>query len=89
MPYLAVNKDGTELISNEPLFRATYANDLSIKRFSEDYRMYSERCEGKWADTFSEGHYKVPTFSGVELPQGTILAIIGRSLSWDDEPLQF
>ena len=65
MVYLAVNKDGSEVVSN-----------TRIKRF-KDY----------WVDEFFE--HEFDTIDVVFLPKGSIKKLIGRELSWEDNPVEF
>lgn len=85
--WLAVNKDGSEVCSRNELFRHHEAATELVKRFGEGY----EHClkkEDHWCDDFSNGHYSVPRFWGVVLPKGTIKKLIGRELTWSDEPIK-
>ena len=59
MAWVAVDKNGTELISDEIPNRANFAS--------------------RWGT--STGRY-------VELPSGSIEKLIGRKLSWTDEPVE-
>ena len=65
MVYLAVNKDGSEVVSN-----------TRIKRF-KDY----------WVDEFFE--HEFDTIDVVFLPKGSIKKLIGRELTWEDNPVEF
>ena len=65
MVYLAVNKDGSEVVSN-----------TRIKRF-KDY----------WVDEFFE--HEFDTIDVVFLPKGSIKKLIGREVSWEDNPVEF
>ena len=67
MAYLAVNKDGSELVSSHDIERAV----INYKQ------------QGFWQrKIFSEPGNKVI------LPKGSIKKLIGRDLTWDDEPVQ-
>ena len=85
--YVAVNEDGTELISNKILFRAEPALQNSIDKFDPSYEMYRYKCKGVWADDYSTGYYNVPIFTGTVLPKGTIEKLTGVKLTWDDDYL--
>ena len=37
---------------------------------------------------YRENNYWFCEICGVELPQGTIKKIIGRNLTWDDDPVE-
>ena len=82
--FFAVNIDGTEVCSNNNLFRYTEAlNDL-IER-NENYRLYSDR-PNVWCNTYSNGHFSVPKFEGTVLPKGTIEKLTGKNLTFNDNP---
>lgn len=82
--YVAVNPDGSEVCSNKRLFR--YADALkSLIEQNSSYTMYADR-ENAWCDDYSQGYFSVPKFSGVYLPKCSIQNIIGRKLTWEDEP---
>ena len=65
MVYLAVNKDGSEVVSN-----------TRIKRF-----------KNYWVDEFFE--HEFDTIDVVFLPKGSIKKLIGRELTWEDNPVEF
>lgn len=60
MPYLAVNRDGIEVITN----------DL------------------KNTHRYEKGGYWYCRSQIIVLPQGTIEKLIGRTLTWEDEPVE-
>ena len=64
MVYLAINKDGSEVVSNTP-----------IRRF-KDY----------WVDEFFKQEFD--TIDVVFLPKGSIEKLIGRKLTWENEPVE-
>lgn len=67
MAWVAVNKDGTEIISQELLKK-----DFVSKRWFS-HRIYSD---GKYYSAI------------IQLPNGSINKLIGRNLSWKDEPVE-
>lgn len=87
MAFVCVNKNGDELISNTKPFKAEDAI-YSLIKVNDQYKMYKEKCVGHWANSFSNGYFNVPKFNGVVLPKGTIKKLIGRDLSWNDEPVE-
>lgn len=61
--FLAVNKDGTEVISHCPM----------------------NRDEDEWV-SLTEDNYGCPEDMAFKIPKGTIRKIIGKELTWADEP---
>jgi hypothetical protein len=66
MAYLAVDKDGTEIIYNIKPVRGTN----KVKCNTE-----------MWALSSIDAHY-------ILLPKGSIKKLIGKDLTWDDEPVE-
>lgn len=64
MAWVAVNKDGTELIGEDEYW---------FKRVDR---------RGRW---FPSDDFATPIF---ELPRGSIEKLIGRKLTWNDEPIE-
>lgn len=118
MAWLAVNKDGTEIISSQKLFRngtriiymscypenckncikIYYAckKDENGKRFQileYDEPPVMEKSEAikklSYWDNYEqiESYYKVDYT--VKLPKGSIKKLIGRELSWEDNPVEY
>ena len=85
MALLAVNKDGTEVIGNS-LIKAYYTNKNSLVLEGDYFNMDKTRYT----------HYVDPYYNpdeGVEdvsivLPAGSIEKLIGRKLTWEDEPIE-
>lgn len=85
MAELAVNKDGSEVIA-EYLVRGYWNrnNSLILKGdyFSQDETLFTnwvfpvESVEGGWEDY------------AVEIPKGTIFKLIGKNLTFEDEPVR-
>lgn len=75
MAYLSVNKDGSEVISeNKPTRNLKSSN-------------WPSREKGIWE---SEGTVEGESYDAtIEITQGTIEKILGRKLSWEDEPVEF
>lgn len=88
MTWLAVNKDGSEVCSNNKLFKHHEVTTELIEAFGKEYEHFFKE-EDQWCDSFSnEYYYTVPKFRGVVLPKGTINKLIGRELTWNDEPVE-
>lgn len=63
MLFLAVNKNGTEIVSN-----------LILKRFNGMWVFYLYEDDDDCTQT-------------VELPKGSIKKLIGKEITWNDEPI--
>lgn len=85
MAWLAVNKDCSEVIGNS-LIKAYYTKKNSLVLKSDYFNM----------DEIKYTHYVDPYYNpyeGVEdvsimLPTGSIEKLIGRKLTWEDEPVE-
>ena len=90
MRYLAVDKDGTEWIFDYEVER--HYGEASNK--SEQLICF-EDVDNKKADFWTmknKDGYNFPK-SGkyanrIELPEGSILKLIGKNLTWEDEPVE-
>lgn len=83
--YVFVDKDGTEKTSNSiPVrrkeIRAVFWGFIPV--------YYSKNKRNKWADSWSTNEGDALPFMGTELPRGTIEKILGRKITWDDEPVE-
>ncbi len=118
MAILAVNKDGTELISDRPIYRNgnrrryMRCDPLKCKRCIYNSRLFCKTDEN--GKRYKSEHYSEPpqmtkskaieslhfwdNFEHdpdcnrldytIELPKGTIKKLIGRDMSWEDEPIE-
>lgn len=78
MAWLAVNRDGRELIcKNRPRRKSYKENPGSLS----DYDYWSD--EDVFALGFCEVEYSI------ELQKGTIMELIDKELTWDDNPFEF
>lgn len=51
------------------------------------YEAMPERCFGwQWVPTFCECQDRI--YDSIKLPKGSIKKLIGRELSWSDEPVE-
>lgn len=51
------------------------------------YEAMPERCFGwQWVPTFCE--YQDRIYESIKLPKGSIKKLIGKELSWNDEPVE-
>lgn len=102
MAWLAVNKDGTELIcKNKPKRWATIekVSIWSDKKFLTPLDIYDyDRIirEGKdlkeymsyWTDITEYKDGAPINATEIELPKGTIYKLLGVNLTWNDEPFE-
>ena len=85
MASLAVNKDGTEVIGDS-LVRCRYNRHFRIEP-SSFYGYLNKENTDFWAciyDNPDEGFEDI----AIELPRGIIKKLIGRNLTWEDEPVE-
>lgn len=85
MAWLAVNKDGSEVIGNS-LVKAYYTNKNSLV-LKGDYFKMDETKYTHYVDPYYNPDEGVEDVS-IELPTGTIEKLIGRKLTWEDEPVE-
>lgn len=82
MAQVAVNKDGTEVIADQ-LVRCVGMNWRVYP--ADGYCISIEQCD-IWGDPYiadEEGNLDV----SIRLPKGSIKKLIGRDLTWEDEPV--
>ena len=81
MAYLQTDRNGTEWISSEPLIRFPFTIKVGRRNI---------QCSIEQQDSWV-WPYMVAENLGemVELPKGTIERLIGRTLSFEDEPYYF
>lgn len=73
MAYLAVNKDGKEVL---------------LKRKEEPFRFGGRWIQIDKKPQSCEGRVFHFTYFGETLPFGSIIAMTGQKLTWDDEPIK-
>ena len=83
--WLAVDKDGTEKVSNGLLIRRSTVRNVvwGLARV-----LYTKNNRHKWADCWSTDEEDAMPFSGVILPKGSIEKLIGKKMTWIDEPIE-
>ena len=88
--YVAVDYDGTEKMSNNTFIRRKFLNGqkVYVVFWGLFHGSYKKNEYKKWADMFSSDENDFLPFSGVILPKGTIEKLIGRKMSWTDEPVE-
>ena len=81
MAYLAVDKDGTEWISDDILIRWPYI-EKEDKRIKTRKQILTKDDQYAWVWPYNteEGGQLV------RLPKGSIEKLIGKKLTWEDEP---
>ena len=89
MAWVCVDKDGTEKISSgKPLRRSFKGLRIKNALWGLCTGAYSKNNWNKWCDEWSTDEKDCLPFSGVILPRGTIKKIIGKELTWEDEPIE-
>jgi len=87
--WVCVDKDGTEKISNTIPYRRQFKG---IRILSAVWGMctgtYSKNNWNKWFNLCSTDPNDFLPFDGVVLPKGTIKKIVGRTITWEDEPIE-
>lgn len=83
--WVAVDKDGTEKISNNVFIRRCNVRSLMFGLIPV---YYTKNQRNKWANMWSSDEKDAMPFCGVELPKGTIQKITGKTLTWEDEPIK-
>lgn len=86
--YVAVDKDGTEKISNyEPMRRQFKGKRILSVMWGFCTGDYSKNNWNKWCNGWSTDENDFLPFTGVILPKGSIEKLIGRKMTWKDEPI--
>jgi len=83
--WVAVDKDGTEKISNSVFVRRLYIKSILWGSVKVNY---SKNARKKWANCWSSNETNALPFCGVEIPKGSIEKLIGKKLTWNDEPFE-
>lgn len=87
--WVVVDKDGTEKISNCSLMRRQFKGKRILYAMWGLFTgTYSKNNWNKWCNGWSSDTNDFLPFDGVELPKGSIEKLIGRKLSWIDEPVE-
>lgn len=88
MAWVAVDKDGTEKIFNSiPLRRNRYSSHIFIYSLLS-HLPYTKNQRNKWAAHWSSDETDPLPEGAVILPKGYIKKLIGRDLTWKDEPVE-
>ncbi len=85
MAYVAVDKNGTEVI----LSRKPYREKKNYLQKTNNVSIFSNLFTGKWTDAkYISGHCLYRCDTRIVLPPKSIEQLIGRTLSWKDEPVK-
>ena len=89
MAWVCVDKDGTEKISSgKPLRRSFKGLRIKNALWGLCTGAYSKNNWNKWCNGWSTEKADFLPFFGVILPKGSIEKLIGKKLTWDDEPVE-
>jgi hypothetical protein len=87
--WICVDKDGTEKITNNKPIRRQFKGKRILSVMWEIFTgHYSKNNWNKWCNGWSSDENDFLPFMGVIIPNGTIEKIIGRKLTWNDEPIK-
>ena len=84
MAWVATDKDGTEKIFASIPMRRNQSVIWSILKNLP----YTKNQRNKWAAHWSTDRNDPLPEGAIKLPKGTIKKLIGRDLSWNDEPVE-
>ena len=85
MAQVAVNKNGPEVVADN-LVRGYYTSNGSLV-LEGDYFNMNDSKYTHWIAPYYNPDEGVEDIS-VELPKGTIERLLGRALTWDNEPVE-
>jgi hypothetical protein len=89
MAWLAVDKRGTECVFKRKPKRVKTTNkwnDVVIK-FVREGRLYASACGYEYHPTHGDLQ-TIKQSTRSNLPKGTIKRLIGKGLTWDNEPVK-
>ena len=88
MAYIAVDKDGTEKVFNSiPIRRNQYGSHVFIYSLLR-HLPYTKNQRNKWAAHWSTDEADPLPEGAIILPKGSIKKLIGRELTWEDNPVE-
>lgn len=90
--YIAVDKDGTEKVSNKNMFDGGHSAERMLetqsRTLSLGYKCSLEssrdHMKGVWCDDVTRGVYSVPCFTGTILPPGALKQLYGKEIKHSD-----
>ncbi len=83
--WVAVDRDGTEKISNSEFIRR---KGIRSAWWGFTNVFYSKNKFHKWGNCVSTDETDAIPFTGVIMPKGTIEKLIGKPLTWVDDPFE-
>lgn len=88
--WVAVDKDGTEKIFNSIPIRRNALMSIAFGIVTQRIirNTYSKNKRHKWAAHWSTEDDNPLPEGAIVLPKGTIRKLIGRNLTWKDEPVE-
>lgn len=86
MAWLCVDENGEHIFCKEPL-RGRTQKYVSFYR-EQLIRQQSSKLWYANADDIDDGDFIIYAEEGIDLPKGSIKKLIGRELSWSDEPVE-
>ena len=87
--WVFVDKDGTEKISNNlPMRRQFKGKRIISAMWGMCTGNYTKNNWNKWCNGWSNDENDFLPFIGVIMPKGTIEKIVGRKITWEDEPVE-
>ena len=87
--WVFVDKDGTEKISNNlPMRRQFKGKRIISAMWGMCTGNYTKNNWNKWCNGWSTDENDFLPFIGVIMPKGTIEKIVGRKITWEDEPVE-
>ena len=90
MAWVAVDKDGTEKIFNSFPIRRSDVNSILFASIVRNFirKKYSKNNYKKWDSMWSTDENDPMPENAIVLPKGSIKKLIGRDLTWQDEPVE-
>lgn len=86
MAWLCVDENGEHIFSEEPLRGRT---QKLVPFYKEKlYERQSKHCWYSDATDIDDQGFIEYSEEGIDLPDGSIKKLIGRELSWSDEPVE-
>lgn len=90
MAWLAVDRDGTEKIFGSPPSRRNWVQSVAfgIVNAFKVRNAYTKNQFNKWAAHWSTDENDPLPEGAIVLPKGSVKKLIGKELTWEDEPVE-